>query len=473
MAKPTISGPGRLDAMVANLAGDNITLLLGNGAGGFAAASNSPLSTGDMPERLVLGDINNDGSVDVVIANFGSDNVTVLLGNGFSTASGSPLGVGDGPFTPRLGDLNGDGKLDLVVTLSGEDKVKAFLGEGGGGFTLLSSVAVGDDPLGLALGDLNGDGILDLVTTNFLDDNLSVLLGNGSGGFSPAAGAPISAGNGPFDVALGDLNGDGKLDIVALNQLDSTVSVFLNTGAGIFASAGPDIPVGNIPNTLALGDLNFDGNLDIATANGGDNTVSVLLGNGIGGFSAVAPVNVGASPHGVALGDVNNDGKPDIVTANNGPDSGSVFLGNGAGGFAAAGSFGTGLTPSSVALGYFDDGFQRMLEDQALIFATAKGNAITLADIDAVGPETLTLSVLHGSLVLATLAGLTVNSGANGTASLTVTGTLADLNAALDGLTYLPTGNYNGLDTLNIQLDDHISGTASTAIAIEIGRAHV
>jgi hypothetical protein len=121
-----------------------------------------------------------------------------------------------------------------------------------------------------------------------------------------------------------------------------------------------------------------------------------------------------------------------------------------------------------VALGYFDDGFQRMLEDQALIFATAKGNAITLADIDAVGPETLTLSVLHGSLVLATLAGLTVNSGANGTASLTVTGTLADLNAALDGLTYLPTGNYNGLDTLNIQLDDHISGTASTAVAIAI-----
>src|SRR6476659_217923 len=88
MAKPTISGPGRLDAMVANLAGDNITLLLGNGAGGFSAASNSPLSTGDMPERLVLGDINNDGLVDVVAANFGSDNVTVLLGNGFSTASG-------------------------------------------------------------------------------------------------------------------------------------------------------------------------------------------------------------------------------------------------------------------------------------------------------------------------------------------------------------------------------------------------
>jgi hypothetical protein len=271
--------------------------------------------------------------------------------------------VDQAPDAMAVGDFTNNGITDLVVANSASSTVSVLLGNGDGTFQPELKSAVGKGPRSVAVGDFDGDGTLDIVTAN--QNDLSVLLGTGKGSFTGAYtfALPNVIGNQipqiPLAVAVGDVNHDGKLDLVVaavaeLNGSKGFLDVLLGQGDGSF-KVGSITPInasfGFLPVGITLADFNRDGNLDVVIANptsdGGDpggSSISVLLGNGDGTFRETSDPNVGGTIiTSIAVGDFNNDHIPDlVVNASLGvPVTGgvefvsvvSVLLGNGNGTF--------------------------------------------------------------------------------------------------------------------------------------------
>jgi hypothetical protein len=173
-----------------------------------------------------------------------------------------------------IGDVNGDGHPDLVVANVGSNTVSVLLGNGAGGFGAQTTFATGSEPYSVAIGDLNGDGYPDLAVANYASYTVSALLGNGAGGFG--AQTTFATGANPYSVAIGDVNGDGRPDLVVANAGSNMVSALLGNGAGGFG-AQTTFATGINPYSVAIGDVNGDGRPDLVVANEGSNTVSVLL----------------------------------------------------------------------------------------------------------------------------------------------------------------------------------------------------
>ena len=245
------------------------------------------------------------------------------------------------PYTEAvaIGDVNGDRRPDLLAAgsiPSGASGVAVLLNRGQGGFRTAPTSEVGGAAVSLAVGDLNGDGKLDVATANVYDKNVSVLINRGDGSFLPHVDYPT--GREPWDVAIGDLNGDGKPDLAAAVSSGfyggpvHRVAVLLNAGDGTFQNR-IDYRAARRPESIALADLNRDGKLDVATANSSD-LVSVFVNRGDGSLEARADYRAGSGPHAIAIADVNGGRGPDLVAENTGNinsewDSISVLLNKG------------------------------------------------------------------------------------------------------------------------------------------------
>jgi hypothetical protein len=307
-----------------------VYVFLGNGNGTFTAAVPTMAPNCSI---LVAGDFNGDGKLDLAVPNFGNDTVLILLGNGngtFTPGVSLALGTNNGPSSIAVGDFNGDGKLDIAVAVtvgSPSDLVKIFLGNGDGTFVAASTVTLGAyEPYGIAVGDFNGDGKLDLAVADSGSAEVTILLGNGDGTF--AAGGQYATGSSPWGITTGDFNNDGKLDLAIANEGSNNVTILLGNGNGTFTAAA-STATGKTPYGIAAADFNGDGNLDLAVVNSATSaqTVTILLGNGNGTFTAAAASPAtGTYPMAIAVGDWNGDGFPDLVVPNYSSSNMTVLL---------------------------------------------------------------------------------------------------------------------------------------------------
>ncbi|HVF66196.1 MAG TPA: FG-GAP-like repeat-containing protein [Pyrinomonadaceae bacterium] len=317
------NGDGKQDVVTANSGANNVSVNLGDGAGGFGAATT--FVVGSQPRSVAVGDFNGDGAQDLAVANFAANSVAIFAGNGDGTFdAGATLSVvGTNPSSVAVGDFNNDAKQDLVTADSGAVGASVFLGDGNGGFVSAGSPAMGNQPRSVAVGDFNNDGNADIVTANSGANNISINLGNGAGSF----GGPtdFAAGSKPESVVVADFNGDGKQDVAAANTTTNNVSIFIGDGTGAVAVASP-VGVGTTPFSVAAGDFDGDGKQDLAVANAGANNLSISLGDGAGGFGAPTNFAAGGEPRHVAVADFNGDGKQDLAAANFGTGTVTVLV---------------------------------------------------------------------------------------------------------------------------------------------------
>jgi Subtilase family/FG-GAP-like repeat/Ig-like domain CHU_C associated len=347
----------------------------------------SDFMAGALPISITVGDLNNDGKSDLVVANFNSGTVSVYQNTSMSgsiTASSFATKIdfvtGTNPKSVSIGDLDGDGKPDLAVgNYSGSISILRNTSTGGNitnsSFAAKVDFTASSLVESIKIGDLDGDGKPDLVVCNNAANTVSVFRNTSiSGSLSISSFAPkvdFITGVNPNSVQIGDLDGDRKLDLAITNYGSNTVSILRN-----IASIGTinlnsfvakvDYPTGISPSNVAIGDLDADGKTDLVVVNYGSNSVSVFRNtstNGIGSFAFKIDFTTGIEPIAVGINDLDGDGKLDLVVTNSNVanNSISVFrntstIGNiSASSFATKIDYSTGSHPYSLCIGDLDN----------------------------------------------------------------------------------------------------------------------
>ncbi len=335
VARGDLDGDGKQDLVVTNDTSATVSLYRNTspGAGQLAFATKVDLVTGTNPWGVVAEDFNNDGKLDIAVANYGSATVSLFINTGttigtFSFSTKTDFATGTNPSKLAAGDVDNDGRLDLAVTNITSSSVSILRNSD---FTVSAvtlaakqDFVTGINPYEPSFADLDGDGKLDLVTANYTGNSISVFrnLTANAGSISFTAKTDYTAGSGPWAVHTSDIDEDGKMDIIVGNNTSGTISVFRNasTATGTIALATKvDLTSGAAPRSVIADDFDGDGLYDIATANYSASTLSVFRNTSTSGtiaLSAKVDFTTSTAPFGLVAADMDADGKPDLVSAN-------------------------------------------------------------------------------------------------------------------------------------------------------------
>ncbi len=362
-------------------------------------AVTAPVLSGTAPQSIVAGFFNTDSFLDIAVVNVKGPvgQVEIFLGQvggGFSPHAVIPVGAD--PRSIALADFNNDGRGDLVVANYGHNSLSLLIGEGDGRFTPLPDLTTGglERPVFVLAEDLDRDGSVDLAVANesFSPGRITVMIGDGNGAFSltrsPCASTPCEVASTPRAIAAGDFDGDGRLDLAVVGSSSPDITFFLSRATPITTlSAGAD------PSAILTEDINKDGHLDLVVSNAGSNDISTFLGDGNGSFTKVDcnpetasidncpfPFNAAISfPQAMILLDFDEDGRKDLAVLNGGTQQLVVLLGQSNGLFNTVSSvFPVGNGPKSFVAGDFNqDG-----EDDFVVVNTLSDNLSLLASSD-------------------------------------------------------------------------------------------
>jgi Flp pilus assembly secretin CpaC len=369
----------QLDLAVANKADSSISILLnsnnnGNNNGNFTPAPGSPIKLGtneQAPTAIASKVLRATDAThlvqpgDLVIANSGSNTLSVLLGSEnfdgtFTEATGSPFTVGANPSGVVIADFNNDGFPDLAVINQGDNTISVFQGDGTGGFTPFPKSpfalpATEKGPIAILSAIFDNAGLPEIAVLNAATQNIGIFQATGgpafNGTFTEISGSPLSAGVDPVAFAAGDLNSDGIADIAVVNQSANLVTVLLNDGTGFFTPAvGSPLATATTPSGVAIADFTNDGIGDIAVTNNGVATLGVYIGLGSGQYFPRIELSVPLGPLAVITAALTSSGLPDaVLTASSGTNNFVTVLLDptsfAAGGNGILGGLGSGQTP--------------------------------------------------------------------------------------------------------------------------------
>jgi uncharacterized protein (TIGR03437 family) len=403
---------------------------------------------GSGPFALAAADLNGDKKPDLVLADTAAGKLYVELSRGKSTfANPVSYSAGAQPGVLAIADLNGDGKPDVIAAdTAGLD---VLLGKGDGTLGAVNTFPSGK-LTSLTVADFNSDGKLDVAAASAAGGGIELFLGNGNGTFQSVRTTAL---RNALAAVSGDFNGDGKPDLIVSNgaidfQTPGNLSLLLGNGDGTFqAPRNIALPAPLFSNALAVGDLNGDGKLDVVTAvfNGGRSKIEILLGNGDGTFQTPILIDSNTAPPMIAITDLNGDGKADLVMADCcGLSEAGFMLGNGDGTFQPESQFPSGPNPQAFAIADFN--------------GDGKPDLAIGGQIEALGPRIGTLAILSnifGPASAAVVNGASLTSAANPTAKSLAPGSLAiaygaDLAQGTPGATSLPLPNSFGGTTVSL-----------------------
>lgn len=324
IAVADFNNDSHLDITSSNLLDPEVYVVFGDGAGSFPSLETTiPDDPLDTPRSydVVAGDWDGDGHEDLAFAQGASREVRVLWGNGKGWFPQSTrIAMENMPFALASADVDRDGWLDLIVVGREPDKVVVLHNPHRRTFEPMASLSTGKNPFGLAMAKLRSDSpSSDLIVSNETSGDVSVYLSHPSGGFLPSSA--VSMCPDPRGVATGDIDHDGKIDLIVACQKSGEVCLGFGDGIGGFGRKKRCIPVSPQPISVMVKDLDGDGHLDLAVAHyqGGLGQIgygSILRGVGDGSFLAAEPLRTGRNSTRIIAADFNGDGRPDLAVSN-------------------------------------------------------------------------------------------------------------------------------------------------------------